>query len=441
MLSDYLSVGGVEIANSARLREYLRTVGSPLDSGTDICACGALTADILGDQPYTTPDDPDSPAPWYDPDDPASGEFAGLLILDMEGIDDFPVARTVTTAVTGGGSLGPARIQPREITITGILLGATCCGTDFGLRFLAQALQGCTGSACGGDCVTMYDCCPGDDMTPEQFNAAHRRTFRRVALTDGPRVTGRTGDGHCGGGRCSTGADIITVEFTLTAATPWAYTDEVPLLDVTLPTDDDAECITWCLHDSTGACADGSCRLAACVDAQDLCADETCTSPAPPVPTAPTTCFCTALATNTDCYDLDLSARPAWIDDVPMINVFAGSSDLRRLTISLYQRGEADEGLTCEELAEKKRCDPYARWEIGFLPAGAELLLDGQTGRAMMDCNRTCTAATNVYGRDGAPPTWPVLNCASFCLCLETDAFIPPAPNASVSVAVSGRAS
>ncbi|GGZ73322.1 hypothetical protein ACFOOM_00850 [Streptomyces echinoruber] len=440
MLTDYISVGGVEIANTARLREYLRTVGSPLDSGDDICACDTLTAGVLGDEPYTTPDDPASPAPWYDPDDPASAEFAGFLVLQVEGVDDFPVRRSVTTAVTGGGSLGPARVQPREIVVSGILLGATCCGVEFGLRFLTQALQGCTGSQCGGDCVTMYDCCPGEEMTPEQFNAAHRRTYRRVALTSGPAVTGRAGTGSCGGGRCSIGADIVSVEFTLTAATPWAYTDEVPLLDVNLPADDDSQCITWCLHDSTGACADGACRLAPCVDTQNLCADPSCVPPAPPVPTMPQTCFCQALATNAECYEIDLSNRSGWIDDVPVINVFAGTTDLRRLTISLYQRTAADEGLTCAQLAEKKRCDPYARWEVAFLPAGAELLLDGQTGRATMDCNRQCSTATTVYGRDGAPPTWPVLNCAEFCLCLETDAFVPPSPDASLSLSISGRA-
>jgi hypothetical protein len=439
LLTDYISVGGVEITNTARLREYLRTVGSPLDSGSDICACDTFTAEVLGDEPYTTPDDAASPAPWYDPSDPASAEFAGFLVLGVEGTDDFPVKRSVTASVTGGGSLGPARVQPRDIVVTGILLGATCCGVEFGLRYLAAALQGCTGSQCGGDCVTMYDCCPGQDMTAAEFNAAHRRSYRRVALTDGPKVTGRAGTGTCGGGACSLGADVITVEFTLTAATPWAYTDEVPLLEVGVPTDDDAECIEWCIHAPGVPCAD--CRLVECVDSQDACADPSCLPPAPPVPTAPETCFCEALATNQECYAIDLSNRSGWIDDVPIINVFAGSEDLRRLTISLYQRTEADENLTCAELADRKRCEPYARWEIGFIPAGGELLLDGQTSRATLDCNRQCSTATTVYGNGGAPPTWPVLNCAEFCLCIESDAFVPPAADATVSFAVSGRAS
>lgn len=106
--------------------------------------------------------------------------------------------------------------------MTGILLGATCCAVEYGLHWLGQALQGCTGSACGGDCVTMFNCCPGEEETAAAFNERHRRTYRRVALVDGPTVTTSDGDGSCTVGQRSIGADIITVEFVLVAATPWA---------------------------------------------------------------------------------------------------------------------------------------------------------------------------------------------------------------------------
>ncbi|MGW2100349.1 hypothetical protein ACWCPX_22125 [Streptomyces olivaceoviridis] len=441
MLVDYVTVGGVEVVNHARLRQYLRTVGSPLTSGADICGCETLTSKVLDPDglPYTTPDDPLTPAEWYDPDAPESVEFAGVLLLSIDGIDDYPVERSVSTAVTGGGSIGPARVQPRQMTFTAILLGSTCCGVEYGLQFLKAALQGCTGSQCGGDCVEMYACCPGEEMTREEFNAAHRRTFRRVALTSGPKVTGRNGDGSCAGGTCSMGADIIQVEWTMTAASPFAYTDPVELLDVGLPTDTDGECIQWCVHPPGGAACTG-CRLAACVDAEDSCADPSCASAAPPVPSAPVTCFCNALAVNEAVYEIDLSGRPGWMDDVAQITVYAGSTDLRRLTISLFQRTSADEGLTCEEVAEKKRCEPYAQWTVSYLAAGSELLLDGQTGRAAVYCGGECAPATTVFGRDGAPPSWPVLDCAEYCLLLETDSFEPPAADTRLSLAVSGRA-
>ncbi|MFB0617218.1 hypothetical protein [Streptomyces sp. AGS-58] len=445
MLPDFVSVGGVEVVNHARLRAYLNSVGSPLTSGAEICSCETLTAAVLDPdgQPYTTPDDPLTPAEWYDPDAPESVEFAGVLLLSVDGVDDFPVERSVSTAVTGGGSVGPARVQPRQMTFTAILLGATCCGVEYGLQFLKAALQGCTGSQCGGDCVEMYACCPGREMTREEFNAAHRRTFRRGALTSGPKVTGRNGDGACAGGTCSMGADIIQVEWTMTAAAPFAYTDAVELLDVLLPTDTDGRCIQWCIHSNrlppwVPQCTD--CRLKPCQDSQDGCGDPGCATAAPPVPTAPVTCFCEALAVNSAAYAIDLSGRPSWMDDVPLISVYAGSSDLRRLTVSLFQKTSADEGLTCEEIAEKKRCEPYAQWTVSYLAAGSEIVLDGQTSRAAVYCGGDCSSATTVAGREGAPASWPALDCAEYCLLVETDAFEPPAADARLSFAVSGRA-
>lgn len=439
MITDYLQVGPVEVINHARLQAYLETVGSPLTDEA-ICSCHSLTAAALGHEEYTSPDDPDNPAEWYDPDVPESAEFAGFLLLSVEGADDHPVRRSVTTAVVGGGVLGPARVQPRSLVFTVVALGASCCGVDYGIRWLAQALQGCTGSQCGGDCVHMYACCPPDDLTPQEWTDRYLRTYRRVALTDGPRVTARVGDGDCRTGQCSVGADLVTVEFTLTAATPWAYSAQVPVLDVGLPTDDGSECVTWCVHDSTDPACQGGCRLAVCVDGQDECADPACVPPAPPTSAAPEGCHCNALAVNRSCYDLDLSYRPGWTDDVLMVTVVAGSEDLRRLTVSVYERTPDDEGLTCEEIADAKRCAPLVEWTVGYLPAGAELLLDGQTGRAVMDCGGQCSTATTVYGRDGAPPTWPVISCGSLCVCLSTDALATPAEDARVWVSVSGRA-
>lgn len=436
MLFDYLEFGGVDVINSTRLRAYLESVGSPL-TGYGDCGCPTLTPDALDDLPYTTPDDPDSPAPWYDPDVPESAQFAGLMVLDISGLDDFPMKRTVTNAVAGGAAFGPARVQPRTITVTGILLGATCCAVEYGLHWLAEALQGCTGSGCGGDCLNVYNCCPPADMSREEFNARHRRTLRRVALVDGPTVTARSGDG-CVAGQCSVGADILTVEFTLVAATPWAWTDPVPLLDVAAPTDDGTECITWCLHDSPAPCT-GLCRLAACPDPLAACSDPTCLPPAPPVPTAPETCFCLPLAANRECYDLDLSGRPAWSTDAPMITVRAGSRDLRRLTISFYERTALDTALSCEEIADRDRCAPHSVYTVGYVPAGGAVLLDGQIGRAMVECGGQCETSPDVYGRDGNPPAWTAFSCARYCVCLETDALVTPAGDATVEIAVTGR--
>ncbi|MFC4060260.1 hypothetical protein ACFOWE_18300 [Planomonospora corallina] len=440
MLTDYLELGGVEIANHARLRAYLGTVGSPLASG-DICGCPTFTAGLVGDAPYTTPEQ--DQAPWWDPNVPESAGFAGLLVLDVEGMPDHPVRRTVTGAAAGGAALGPARVQARTITVTGILLGATCCAVEYGQHWLAAALDGCAGGGCSGDALTVFTCCPDAAMTPQEFTARHRRTLRRVALVDGPRELARAGDG-CTSGECSTGADIITVEFVLSAATPWLWTDPVPVLDVDAPTDSGG-CVTWCVHPPSGGqppgCADG-CRLAACTDPASACADPSCRPAAPPVPAPPETCFCQALAVNADCYDLDLSARPNWAAAAPLITVAAGSSDLRRLTITFYERRPGvHDGLTADQVADAERCTPHSVYHVGYVPAGGIATLDGQIGRALVECGGVSESSPDVWGRDGGPPAWRPLDCHrdQYVVCVEADAVFMPAQDATVSIAVTGR--
>ncbi|WP_433341747.1 hypothetical protein [Streptomyces sp. CA-253872] len=477
MLEHYLTLGGVEIANHARLRAYLETVGSPLSAPT-VCACDTFDGDLLGEEPYTDPATDD--APWYDPDIPESAEFAGLMVLSVDGMDDNPITRTASTAVAGGAAFGGRRVQPLTITITGVLLGATCCGVDYGLAWLREALAGCDGGGCGGDCLTFFQCCPSDDVTGEdEFRERYERTIRRVALTSGPTPTARAGSG-CSAGECSTGADMITVEIVLTAATPWAWTAPVPLLDVAVP-GDDGECIVWCVHDrnappptppvcldldEAGPCAPGAvvvpfdgacesdvswpdsddaehpcatCRLAACPDSADMCTDPGCSIPDPPVAPPPATCFSRALAVNSVSYELDLSDWPRHFGAAPLIEVHAGARDLRRLTVTFFERRTPHTGLTCEEVAVVERCNPAAVFEVGFVPAGGMVLLDGQVERAFVTCRGRCGPSPDAYGRDGGPLAFPLLTCDRYCVMVEQDAISPAAEDARVVLSLSGR--
>ena len=124
---------------------------------------------------------------------------------------------------------------------------------------------------------------------------------------------------------------------------------------------------------------------------------------------------------------------------MPVISVFAGSTDLRRLTISLYERAEQDGDLSCAQIADRKRCDPLAVFEVGSVPAGGTLVLDGQIGRATVECGGNCETSTSVWGTGGASPTWPAFACASICVCLETDALLEPAEDARLTIGVTGR--
>ncbi|GGZ23212.1 hypothetical protein GCM10010387_15400 [Streptomyces inusitatus] len=472
-LLDYFSLGGVEIANHVRLAAYAESesVGTSLDSFFP-CVCPTLTAEMLGDLPYVDPATDE--APWYDSAVPASEDFAGLLVLSMDGLDDHPVRRAVTNSIAGGGVLGPARAGPLTIVVTAVLLGRTCCGVEYGRHWLSEALQGCAGNACEGDCMTVFTCCPDEELDQECFNDGHRRTLRRVALVDGPRVIGRAGSG-CSAGECSAGADVITVEFTLVAGVPWLWTDQVPIFELAPPADDSDTCVTWCFPEGpggptdcldlvetcpsgslsvpagTGACAlawpvrdesvpcDAPCRHAVCEDPTAACSDPLCQAPTPPSVAELKTCYCLPLAVERQCCELDLSECPAWSVDTPVITVRAGSHELRNLTIRLFERTPAHGTMTCEEIADADRCSPLAVYHVAHVPADGAVTIDGQTGRATVECAGVCETSSDVYGRDGGPLTFPVMACSSYILCLESDVENPPAADAVVRMSVSGR--
>lgn len=74
-----------------------------------------------------------------------------------------------------------------------------------------------------------------------------------------------------------------------------------------------------------------------------------------------------------------------------------------------------------------------------YVPAGGSVTIDGQTGRTTVECGGVCESSPDVYGQDGMPPTYKLLECASYCVCLSSDLQAPPALDAVVTVNVSGR--
>lgn len=438
MLTDYLRIGQNELWNHARLAAYLRSVGSPFDSGASICLCDTLTPAMVGEEDgeYTTP--ADDPSPWFDADLPVSGEFLGMLVLDVEGVDGSTRQRSLTNAVNGGGVFGPARDLPRTITISGVLVGTTCCGADYGLHWLAEALEGCSGSACGGDCVTVYSCCPPEEMTPEEFEEQHKRTFVRTALLSGPTVTGRQGTGSCERGTCTVGGDLIEVEIVLAAASPHAWTEPVPVLDVAIPIGGTGDCIEWCLQ--PGGCPPSDCMFADCVPNPSACADPRVVVPQPPEPSLPSAGFCIPIGPEVACYAVDLSGRPSWSSDVPIVTITSGSQELRNVRVVLYERPGSLANATCAEVAENQRCSPVNEFYVTYIPASSAVTFDGRTGFATTECRGQCENSTTAYGdQNGGPVQFRELTCAQFCLCVESDTTQPPASDAMVSFSVAGR--
>lgn len=376
---------------------------------------------------YGTPST--DPAPWFDPAVPESSEFAGFLMLSMTGQDTRPTQRSVTNAVTGGGVFGPQRVVPRTLVVQGVLLGSSCCGVSYGLKWLGQVLDGCGTPGCDGVDLEMFDCCPSDETDYVTMQQRYLRTARRAALISGPTVTRRAGDG-CQGG-CT--ADVLFVEFVISLAEPWWWLTPETMMVESLPTDD-GSCVDWTTA-SSSACD----RLAAC-STDDDCADPECLTPTAPVIPSPTSCYCVPLAANTEYFDIDTSEFAANFEILPLITVSAGASDLRRATVTFYERTAAQEALTCEEVATANRCSPHSVYHAGFVPSEGTLVFDGQIRRALVQCNGTQERSSNAWGRDGAPIAWNPLGCGkSFCVSVETDSLAVPAADSTFTLELSGR--
>lgn len=246
----FLSLGGTEIANASRTKAYADEL-VPLLGLSDCWDCADL-AQVLGDDPYTTPiiDRPD----WFTDHDPDSGDFCGFYPLEIEGLDDGVREATVTELSLDGAVVGAPRYKSREIRVSGLLIGVTPAAVTYGLAWLSKALEGAPcrdAEGCTGDHLCFYSACPPmcsdspaldawpnpDEVVPmhheSQFylcdgglittweracSVDYERTLYQVSLTSGPTIVERY-NSHCGA--------MVRVEFTLVAGVPFAFSTAV----------------------------------------------------------------------------------------------------------------------------------------------------------------------------------------------------------------------
>lgn len=175
MFTGYAYYAGGELWNNERTMAYLAGAPELGVSGLKLpsmslsanCGCPTIIPYVcdpgpLPDGGYVSP--AIDPAPWYDPTVPDSVDFAGLFVESITPFESV-VSRELAAGAILGGSLGPLRLGPRTVTVTGWLLARTCCAAEYGLRWLNEALaqtQGCDGCSLGD--LGMLRCCPpGDD--------------------------------------------------------------------------------------------------------------------------------------------------------------------------------------------------------------------------------------------------------------------------------------
>lgn len=423
MYPGYLNVGCNEIVNNERAAQYVRGLalgedcteqctGTSTDIGCDRCPD---LPEALGHAPYTDPATDD--APWYDPVRPVSIDFFGVSGGTVEGLSGSTATRTPIANIGDGASIGPLRRPQREISWTVTLHARSECALSYGLEWLSRSLTGdpCTGT-CTGQEMFLYACCPSE-IDNEDFDAEIRQLFD-VGLLEGPTVTTRTWfeDDYM----------QATVTFTLVAGNPWIYGDSLDTGD---------EWVNLSLGDQIRRDPDQV--FQACLPPEACAEDPMCPEPVlpplPPVPVSP--CYPRGVADFlVSRVKITSEEYPAWSQLVPVIEVNAGSQDLRRLLVRFWFNPANSE---CDS-SQLDPCDSCGDVNVSYVPANGRLIVDGRTGRSVIECTDRFFNITrgrpNLFGAEGGLFQYPFFPCPGG-LCVEIwtlDDSVPPDAEARV---------
>lgn len=217
-----LVVDGLEISNGARTTEYLRRglggLGFQVGPAAGGCDCSVQWRSLGCETQAECFISPEvDPAPWYDPDDPASADFLGILIPDMRAWFDGLAQRNVTNRLSGlgGASIGPMHQLPRPLPTAATLCARNQPGIEYGRRWLQNVLSGLC-DPCQLSIGELRSYCPPCDGSDDD---AGLWQVYELGLTAGATiaVTPPAGGGPIG---CQT---IMPISLTLTAGNPFLY--------------------------------------------------------------------------------------------------------------------------------------------------------------------------------------------------------------------------
>ncbi len=379
----FMCLNGIEIINSSRLAQMIAYGRGPEGLQCRDCApCPDLDKGLGYPGGYNVGD-----SPWYDPDQPESIDFAGLLVTDISGLGPGEFARPVIETAGIGAILGQGRNQAPQIVVTALLMARTCCAMEYGLRWLSSALrQPCApGAPCAGAdllylaCEPSFpdeDCPENEDQDYEALLAPFYRTIKNAALISGPTPTQIIPRGCPGCYECG----IQEVTFTLSAGDPCVYRDPVLLVedevfDCVEPADD---CIEWITNPAEG-CDDEE----LCASSTNCATDPNCFDVDPPAMPAilnPCNVECIGVPTCRVCVDIPAGTFPATGEGTLRIEIFAGSSALRRIQIRVW---ENPLGLPVDEL---DICDVCTELNVSYIGPDATLTIDGAGRSAIISC-------------------------------------------------------
>lgn len=355
-----------------------------------ICSACSLTVDyddswpglqeFLGDTVYRP-----ELAPWYSTELPESGEFGGVWVMSVDGLDATPVQRDITQMAGAGAAASPHRDASRTVTFEAVLIGCTHAGVEFGLKWLTCLLRG---TAVDTTSTLRYlAASPGySGVDP----ASLLREVHGVVLTKEPRIVQEQN----GEARQHQQATIYRVSWEMVALSPYAYMPAVPVsADWDVIT---RQPVNW-IHAPDCALPE------TCVDMPVMFSTECVPEEIAVVTTPPPVCG--------GC--LPVGEIDKYVFRVPTMDY---AFRCRETAVSTVIRNTGETPLSLQafwrECGSDIRCEDN-RWplQIAGLPPGAELVLDGITGRFWANYDERVRRVVGVVGTpNGAPWRPPIID-------------------------------
>lgn len=372
----WVEFGGTELFNLSRTVQLAEALG--IDSVWITPESVAWIETWLGGSDY----DDITEAPWYDPEYPASAEFAGIIPLSFAGLDDSTRESTPVEYITDGGNPGRARSGTLPIVANVAIVASTDRGADFGKRWLTRLLRGGSMNS---------TTCSGADLTYFRYAGSGTETVHRrnVKVTRAPSVT-RKRSADCN----------VTwlVTFTLTAGDPYEYGEAVSIIE-TLGT--------------SGASGSGIIESGALALVESGCPTynyDPIYDPLYPAlvesPTAPDFLPAGWDIAEGDTFDRFWAKvsplQPSSLMTVPRITLFSVGS-ARMVRVSIWS----------SEQDEYEQCDPLFVAIMTYIPSNMDFVVDGEQQVAYAwdgfspQVRRTDSL---VYSTDARPVQWPAFN-------------------------------
>lgn len=397
-----MSLGGIEVINQERTARYIER----LLPGVDVLCPFTGLHNALGHGEYISP--AADGAPWYNANHPDTGKFYGLYPSAAEGAEDSSRTLTVTELASDGAIQSLPRHGSKEIRVRGRMYAADEAGMQAGIAWLRTVLddQPCGEYEfnCEGRELNTFTVSPGAETEAEALDrvAQYARVHYRVEPLEGPRIASKLP---------SKRACIWEVEFILNCGIPWAFTFPEPIATTTgiVPT---TAAEVYCPPQTDA-------YDALVVDPQQ---------PAVERPPRPPQIEPVQMPADWSRYVMSIGDTwgERWGRLVPVINVTTGVDPLRRIRIRFYR--ENNNG----------QCDYEGEFYIRYLPANAQLTIDGVQKRLTVEvAGQEHPAGNLVIGSDGKPVHWPSLACRSaYDIIVDSDTALPSDVTVLTEIAV-----